>query len=119
MGDGILIVEDDAGVADVLGLVLGRLGVTVEHAGNGVEALARIGAGGLGLVVLDLGLPDLDGVEVCRQARAGGFAGRILVLSARFGADVSHLVVDAGADDFMRKPFAVSELRSRATALLA
>jgi len=119
MDHGILVVEDDPSVAGVLRRVLGRLGATVECVGTGVEALARIAAGGFGLVVLDLGLPDLDGTDVCRTARTHGYAGPILVLTARYGTDVPGLALAAGADDFMSKPFAVSELESRVRALLA
>lgn len=118
MQDAILIVEDDESVADVLSLVLDPLGPSIEHVDNGTAAVERIGAGGLALVVLDLGLPDLDGMEVCRRVRASGFAGPILALSARYGEDVARQVTEAGATDFMRKPFVVAELRSCARALL-
>ena len=119
MDHDILVVEDDPGVAAVLGRVLRRLDVTVECVGTGREALARLdGDAGIGLVVLDLGLPDIDGGDVCRSIRADGFAGRILALSARYGPDVPRLAMQAGADEFMSKPFTVTDLESRARALL-
>lgn len=114
----ILVVEDDPGVAAALGRVLRRLDVGVECVGTGQEALARLGGTGIGLVVLDLGLPDIDGGDVCRTVRADGFVGRILVLSARHGPDVPRLALEAGADEFMAKPFTVTHLEARARALL-
>jgi DNA-binding response OmpR family regulator len=119
MAAGILVVEDDPAVSAVLRRVLRRIDPAVVCVGTGREALAHLATGGTGLVVLDLGLPDLDGREVCRTARSRGFTGAILVVSARYGADVPSLALAAGADDFMAKPFTAAGLESRARALLA
>lgn len=119
MAPGILVVEDDRAVAAVLQRILRRLEPGVEWVATGGEAVARLGTGGIRLLVLDLGLPDCDGRDVCREVRAQGYAGRILVVSAEFGADVPELALAAGADEFMAKPFTVSGLEARARALLA
>lgn len=117
MNQTILLVEDDASVADVLKLILRRLG-PIEHVGTGAGALTRIDKGGIALVVLDLGLPDLDGVDVCRGARARGYTGAVLVHTARHGSQPRELAFQAGADDFLNKPFTVPDLLGRARALL-
>ncbi|QIK75798.1 response regulator transcription factor [Nocardioides piscis] len=115
----ILVVEDDDSVSAVVSRVLQRLGVSVECVGTGGEAVARLETGGVGLIVMDLGLPDVDGEDLCRTVRANGFAGRILVLSARYGHDLDGLAMRAGADDFMAKPFTIHALETRARELLA
>lgn len=119
MTGAILVVEDDPSVAAVLQRVLRRLDQDVTCVDTGAAAVSRLGDGGISLVVLDLGLPDLDGTEVCRQVREGGYAGRILALSARYGAAVSELALAAGADAFMPKPFSVADLDARVRALLS
>lgn len=118
MSNAVLIVEDDHSVAVVLQRLLSRLSLGVECVGTGLEALGRINQGGIDLVLLDLGLPDIDGTDVCRQARTDGYTGPILVLSARHGRDVSAEALTAGADSYMPKPFAIRDLEARARALL-
>jgi len=118
MAHTILVVEDDDGIALPLLRTLGREGYTVERCDTGGSAVDRVGAGGIDLVVLDLGLPDIDGLDVCRWIRANGFQGPVLILTAR-GGELDRVVgLDFGADDYMSKPFGLAELLARARALL-
>lgn len=80
-------------------------------------AMARLDAETFDVVVLDLGLPDGSGIDVCREARDNGIATPILILTARAAIDQRVEGLDAGADDFLAKPFAVAELRARVRAL--
>ncbi|HEX6691926.1 MAG TPA: response regulator transcription factor [Burkholderiales bacterium] len=113
----ILLVEDDellgAGIRDALA----RAHCSVEWALDGRQALAALRAGEFDLVVLDLGLPGIDGIEVLRSLRAGGGVTPVLVLSARDTPPERVLGLDEGADDYMVKPFDVDELLARARAL--
>ena len=114
----MLIVEDDEGIAMPLVRTLGREGYDVERVGEGETAVGTALAGGVELMILDLGLPDIDGLEVCRRVRAGGYAGGILILTAR-GGELDRVVgLDVGADDYMSKPFGLAELLARTRALL-
>ncbi|WP_300237130.1 response regulator transcription factor [Aeromicrobium sp.] len=115
----ILMVEDDDAIAAPLARALGREGYEVARAANGAEALAMAtGPGPVDLVLLDLGLPDMDGLDVCRHLRAGGFEAGILILTAR-GGELDRVVgLDVGADDYLSKPFSLSELLARSRALL-
>jgi DNA-binding response OmpR family regulator len=114
----ILMVEDDAGIALPLRRTLEREGYAVEHVDTGRGAIDRIGDDGIDLVVLDLGLPDLDGLDVCRVVRAGGFEGGIMILTAR-GGELDRVVgLDVGADDYLAKPFGLGEFLARTRALL-
>jgi DNA-binding response OmpR family regulator len=116
---GLLLVEDDDGIATPLERALAREDYDVTRVATGADALAHIGgASPPQLVILDLGLPDLDGLDVCRQARAGGFTGFIIILTAR-GDELDRVVgLDTGADDYMSKPVALAELLARVRALL-
>jgi DNA-binding response OmpR family regulator len=114
----VLVVEDDEGIAMPLTRTLGREGYTVERVAEGSEAVARALGGSIDLMILDLGLPDIDGLEVCRQVRAGGYDGGVLILTAR-GGELDRVVgLDVGADDYMSKPFGLAELLARTRALL-
>jgi len=114
----ILLVEDDDGIATPLTRALGRDGYEVERVANGADALDRLTTQPPDLVVLDLGLPDLDGLEVCRQARESGFDGAIIILTAR-GDELDRVVgLDMGADDYLAKPFGLAELLARVRSLL-
>lgn len=118
MSTGLLLVEDDDGIAAPLERALGREGYDVTRVATGNEALAHIAAHQPHLVVLDLGLPDIDGLDVCKQARNDGFSGSILILTAR-GDELDKVVgLDSGADDYMGKPVALAELLARVRALL-
>ena len=114
----VLVVEDDDKIAPPLVRTLEREGYDVEWVTEGRTAVDRIASGAVDLVLLDLGLPDIDGLEVCRQARDGGFGGGIIILTAR-GGELDRVVgLDVGADDYLAKPFALAELLARARALL-
>jgi DNA-binding response OmpR family regulator len=114
----VLVVEDDDGIALPLVRTLERESYDVERVSSGTAGLDRVALGGVDLVVLDLGLPDLDGLDVCRQLRADGFVGAILILTAR-GGELDRVVgLDVGADDYLGKPFALAELLARSRALL-
>ncbi len=113
----VLVVEDDAEIADVLRRSLRQEGYEVKTSADGVEAL-DVAAGFVpDLVVLDLGLPRLDGVEVCRRLRAEGDV-PILMLTARAETEDRVSGLDSGADDYLIKPFERQELLARIRALL-
>lgn len=114
----VLVVEDDDKIAPPLVRTLEREGYEVDRVAEGQLALARIASGPVDLVLLDLGLPDMDGLEVCRQARENGFAGGIIILTARDGELDRVVGLDVGADDYLAKPFGLAELLARARALL-
>jgi len=117
LGGRVLIVEDDADIADVLRRSLRNEGYEVRTSGDGTEAL-EIAAGFVpDLVVLDLGLPGLDGVEVCRRLRSDGDV-PILMLTARAETEDRVAGLDSGADDYLVKPFERQELLARIRALL-
>jgi DNA-binding response OmpR family regulator len=114
----LLLVEDDQAIARPLVRALEREGFAVEHVEAGEPAIARVGAGGIDLVVLDLTLPDVDGLDVCRQIRSSHPALPILMLTAR-REEVDVVVgLDVGADDYVAKPFRVAELVARLRARL-
>ena len=118
MAPQLLVVEDDDGIAAPLQRTLEREGYTVERVATGQAGLDRVAQGGIDLVVLDLGLPDLDGLEVCRRMRADGYQDALLILTAR-GGELDRVVgLDVGADDYLAKPFALAELLARTRALL-
>jgi two-component system OmpR family response regulator len=112
----VLVVEDDAEIADVLRRSLRQEGHEVRTAADGVEALDATEEFIPDLVVLDLGLPRLDGVEVCRRIRSESDV-PILILTARSGTEDRVEGLDSGADDYLVKPFAFAELIARLEAL--
>jgi two-component system response regulator MprA len=113
----VLVVEDDAEIADVVRRSLRLEGYQVQVAGDGPQALQESELFVPDLVVLDLGLPELDGIEVCRRLRAQSDV-PILVLTARDGVEDRVKGLDTGADDYLVKPFERSELLARLRALL-
>ncbi len=113
----VLIVEDDADIADVLRRSLRNEGYEVKTSADGVEALDVATGFVPDLVVLDLGLPRLDGVEVCRRLRMDGDV-PILMLTARAETEDRVIGLDSGADDYLAKPFERQELLARIRALL-
>jgi two-component system, OmpR family, response regulator MprA len=114
----VLIVDDDRAVRDALRRALTLGGYDALTAGDGHEALAKTAATTPDAVVLDIGLPALDGIEVCRRLRDGGNRVPILMLTARDAVSDRIDGLDAGADDYLVKPFDVGELKARLRALL-
>jgi two-component system, OmpR family, response regulator len=116
--DTVLVVEDDAETRRVVEEALAADGHRVTAVGQGEAGGKILRAGGIAAVVLDVGLPDGSGIDLCREWRRAGIRVPILILTAR--TDVSSRVkgLDAGADDYIGKPFALSELRARLRALL-
>ena len=113
----VLVVEDDADIADVLRRSLRNEGYEVKTSADGVDALDVAAGFAPDLVVLDLGLPRLDGVEVCRRLRLDGDV-PILMLTARAETEDRVEGLDSGADDYLVKPFERQELLARIRALL-
>ncbi|GAA3197013.1 hypothetical protein GCM10020255_099630 [Rhodococcus baikonurensis] len=114
----ILVVDDDRAVRESLRRSLSFNGYTVELAVDGLDALEKILANRPDAVVLDVMMPRLDGLEVCRRLRSAGDDLPILVLTARDSVSERVAGLDAGADDYLPKPFALEELLARLRALL-
>jgi DNA-binding response OmpR family regulator len=114
----ILVVEDERSAAAVLAKGLREHAYAVDVVGDGRTALAQIAASDYDLILLDLLLPGMGGLEVCRQARASGVSTPILMLTARGGPDERVDGLDAGADDYLPKPYHFPELLARVRALL-
>ncbi len=114
----ILLVEDDPRIASFIERGLGAEGHAVDVAGAGLRAIAMLRSADYALVILDRMLPDMDGVQVCRQLRSDGCDCRVLLLTAKdaIGDKVGGL--NAGADDYLTKPFAFDEFLARIEALL-
>ena len=114
----VLVVEDDADVAAPLVRALEREGYDVTWVDSGERALAHLDEHPVELVTLDLGLPDMDGLDVVSRARRSGYAGAIMISSTR-GAELDLVVgLDHGADDYLAKPVALAEFQARVRALL-
>jgi two-component system alkaline phosphatase synthesis response regulator PhoP len=114
----VLIVEDERGIAMALEDDLTLEGYRVEVIGDGIEAVKRARTGSFDVILLDVMLPGKDGFEVCRELRRGGIKTPILMLTARAQEAEKVLGLEAGADDYVTKPFGVRELRARIAALL-
>jgi len=113
----ILIVEDDTILADGLSRSLRQAGYAVDVVSDGLEADTILASQGLDLLILDLGLPRLDGLEVLRRLRARDSHLPVLILTAADSIEQRVKGLDLGADDYMAKPFALSELEARVRAL--
>ncbi len=113
----VLIADDEAGITKALKVILEKNKFTVDAVYNGTDALDYIMGGRYDAIVLDIMMPGLDGLEVLRRARSGGVTTPVLLLTAK--SDVSDRVagLDCGADDYLPKPFATSELVARVRAL--
>jgi two-component system response regulator MprA len=114
----ILVVDDEPAVRDSLDRALRLEGYEVGLAADGAEALQMLGSDSPDAVVLDLMMPRVDGLEVCRRIRAAGDRTPVLVLTARDAVSDRVKGLDAGADDYLVKPFALDELLARLRALL-
>jgi DNA-binding response OmpR family regulator len=113
----VLVVEDEASIASFVALYLKNAGYEVRTAANGTEALAAVGSAQPSLIVLDLMLPDIDGIEICRRIRQSSDV-PILMLTAR-DEDVDKIIgLEVGADDYMTKPFNPRELVARVKSIL-
>ena len=117
MPNAVLVVEDDRELRDVVRRYLERAGHAVHTTGSGAEALGLLAGGGVDLVVLDLGLPDVDGLEVLAAARDSG-AVPVVVLTARSQLEDRIDGLRRGADDYVTKPFSPTELVLRVDAVL-
>jgi two-component system response regulator MprA len=114
----ILIVDDEPAVRDALHLALSSDGYDVDSAVNGREALNLVEESNPDAIVLDVLMPQLSGIEVCRRLRTGGYRTPVLMLTARDAVSDRVAGLDAGADDYLVKPFALDELLARLRALL-
>ncbi|MCG8519283.1 MAG: response regulator transcription factor [Pseudomonadales bacterium] len=113
----VLIIEDNPGIAQLVRMHVEDLGMTAVHEPRGDSGLARYRAGGVDLVVLDLMLPGLDGLSVCREIRQDSGYVPILMLTAKTTELDRVLGLEMGADDYLTKPFSVAELAARIKAL--
>ncbi len=113
----LLLIEDDAQVAAVVERGLKEAGHRAEVVHDGMEGLARAEAGNHDLILLDILLPGMDGLEICKRLRAHGVRTPILMITARDAVSDRVRGLDAGADDYLVKPFAVEELLARVRAL--
>jgi len=114
----LLVVDDDPDVRDSLGRALRCAGYTVSTVVNGADALASVTRSPVDLIVLDMLMPVMDGLDTCRRLRGRGDATPVLMLTARDGMDELVSGLDSGADDYLVKPFALRELQARIRALL-
>ncbi len=114
----VLLAEDDPAISEPLARALRREGYEVDVASDGPQTLEAAKNGGIDLIVLDIGLPRLDGLEVCRRIRSTGQAVPVLILTARADEVDTVIGLDAGADDYVTKPFRLAELLARVRALL-
>lgn len=113
----ILLIEDDLSLADGIAAALRHAGYAVDHTGRGTEGIALATAARPDAIILDLGLPDMDGVEVLKRLRRKSVDSPVLILTARDDLSSKVQGLDAGADDYLTKPFEVDELLARLRAL--
>lgn len=116
MAPRVLLVDDDADICQFLATLLELEGMEPRVASSPADALAAVAEASA--VLVDVAMPGMDGLELCRRMRRAGFAGPILVVSARPGADLPARSTAAGATGFVRKPFDNAELVARLRALL-
>ncbi|WP_426712277.1 two-component system response regulator PmrA [Cronobacter muytjensii] len=114
----LLIVEDDLLLQEGLAMALGNEGYALDCAGSAAQGDALLQSGEYSLIILDLGLPDKDGATLLRQWRRSGISTPVLILTARDALEDRVSGLDAGADDYLVKPFALAELHARVRALI-
>jgi DNA-binding response OmpR family regulator len=114
----LLLLEDDPKLTRVLTQLFTEEGFSVDVCTTGADAIAQAMAGAYSLIVLDWMVPDIDGLAACREIRRRGMASPILMLTARGSTPERVLGLDAGADDYVTKPFEIDELLARARALV-
>jgi two-component system OmpR family response regulator len=114
----VLVVDDEPAIAELLAAALKVEGFEVETVGTGMAALERLERGGVGLVLLDVMLPDLEGTEVCRRLRDRGHELPVIYLTARDATEDKVAGLGAGGDDYVTKPFSLEELVARMRAQL-
>jgi DNA-binding response OmpR family regulator len=114
----VLVIEDDPAISASIGTMLARQRFAVETVGDGDEGLERLLRGTYDVAIVDVMLPGRDGFAICRNARSEGVSTPILVLTARDAVEDRIRGLDAGADDYVAKPFAEDELAARVRALL-
>jgi len=114
----ILITEDDPSLGEALSFALGQAGYAVDHVSNGLQADEALKSDVFGMLILDLGLPKLDGFEVLKRLRRRNPAMPVLILSGREKPEEKVTGLDLGADDYIVKPFSLNELLARVRALL-
>lgn len=114
----VLLIEDDPDLGEGIRTSLREEGYTLDWLKDGESAVHALREEGFDLVVLDLGLPRLDGIQVLRQSRASGLTTPVLILTARDDTEDRVAGLDAGADDYLVKPFDIKELKARLRALL-
>ncbi|MFN5697497.1 MAG: response regulator transcription factor, partial [Cyanobacteriota bacterium] len=114
----LLIVDDDPELRSFLTTELAVEGYSCEEAGSGQQALGRIRGETWDLILLDWGLPDFSGVEVCRRMRQGGISTPVLMLTGHDEVKERVEALDSGADDYLTKPFSIEELLARVRARL-
>ena len=114
----ILLVEDERGVAKFVKKGLEEEHYTVDHEANGKDALSFIAANQYDLIILDIMLPGMNGIDICKNIRAGGIQTPVMMLTARESVGDKVQALDSGADDYLTKPFSFDELLARIRALL-
>jgi DNA-binding response OmpR family regulator len=114
----LLVVEDEKRIAELVRSALGRAGFVADVVGTAADAIAALGMASYDGAILDLGLPDSDGLDIIAAVRRAGIAVPVLVVTARDAVEDRVLGLNVGADDYLVKPFAVTELVARIKALL-
>ena len=118
MQENILVVDDNDDIRSNVAEYLRAKGWKAEEASTGPMAVAQVHTGAFDLVLLDLGLPGMDGIEVCRKLRSEGYSLPIMMLTARDELDDRVAGLQSGADDYLVKPFSLRELSARVEAIL-
>jgi len=114
----VLVVEDERPIADLIGVYLAREGIEVEFCYDGEVGLRTVQGGTFDLIILDVGLPTVDGTQICRELRAGGNWTPIIFCTARDDEVDRVLGLELGADDYVTKPFSPRELVARVKAIV-